>query len=222
MKAKSLTQWIDAHPEWQPYADLILSPPLADEVVEEFPELSLKDAESMSVRGSRFGPFSAAAHYIRMRREGESHGMASILAKQKSPGLNTDTTFWAGRPHLASLIGDMAFTEIEGELAKHGCKLGANNEYFPELARFPGDPEAVVHHSDGRAYIQKLCEKRGWACRGSVNVAGRGPDSDPTTPLAEDLVQESIADFRRDNPDEARKMDRQELRSHIISKHGFS
>lgn len=39
--------------------------------------------------------------------------------------------------------------------------------YYPMLARFPGDPEAVCSN---RTEIKRLVKKRGWKCEGMVDV----------------------------------------------------
>lgn len=42
-----------------------------------------------------------------------------------------------------------------------------NSVYYPMLARFPGDPEAVCSN---RTEIKRLVKRRGWKCEGMVDA----------------------------------------------------
>ncbi|MCS7226526.1 MAG: hypothetical protein NZ821_05985 [Gloeomargarita sp. SKYB31] len=48
-------------------------------------------------------------------------------------------------------------------------------QYFPQVARFPGDPEA---HVESRSQLRKILEQRGWGAEGIVSTPYR-PDPPP-------------------------------------------
>lgn len=130
--------------------------------------------------------------YEAMRREGQSHNVAEMCALQVAPTGNTDATFLAGHcngnqfeKHPA--IGDF----YEREAAAAGVNV-KGKVYKSGLARFPGDPEAWINSKDD---IKNICEKRGWGCQGSVNVAvdnSRTPIAD--VDVAADIVRDKVLD----------------------------
>jgi hypothetical protein len=98
----------------------------------------------------------------------------------KPPCIQSDTTFMAGRweshtQHHAAL-----------ERAGHTTQ---GKVYLSSLARFPGDPRALV---DSRGDVRKICEQEGWNCEGSVNVKGKQLPPRESTDVAEDIVQEHV------------------------------
>ncbi len=104
------------------------------------------------------------AAYERMRKEGQSHNMAEILATRQCPTLNTDTR---------RLIG------------------WSEPRFSEQLARFPGDPEAWVNHPDD---YRRVLKQRGWGCRGSLNIKATDievPDDKPYR-AADDLVDREV------------------------------
>ena len=124
------------------------------------------------------------AAYLRLRKAGESPAMAEILATRASPGLRTDAQFLHGRHD--------AFGTDDAGLASRLRARGAdpNGVYHSSLARYVGDPEAVVSGRDG---IRKVCEKRGWSCEGTVNVRGRVEHTPLDGGVAEDIVARETA-----------------------------
>lgn len=221
------TQWLNANPEWKPYADLILMPPSPEELREEFPECSPGDAKSLCGTRVRGQPYSRATFYTRLRREGTGHRLADTLASQQFPGLETEDTFWSGYRHFSEVYGESYANAVRQELARKGCNLSAGDEYLPEMAQEFGDPNAVISRANGgRARIREFCRERGLACEGAVNCDSRPPDRDPfgddsKPALAEDLVQDCIETFTKEDPDAAAKMSHGELREAVIDKHGF-
>lgn len=160
--------------------------------------------------------------YEHCRDEGNSHRMAEMLAFQQAPRCNTDREFFEGVGTLAKQFeGDeKVLDQITRNSMKHGHKPNANDMYVSALAKFPGDPKAFVPASGGRGHVQEVCEQRGWACSGSVNVKSREAESAPKkVALGEDIVRSKIRQMVRNNPDNARKSYR-ELRESVIDKHG--
>ena len=156
------------------------------------------------------------ADYERMRRAGESHTIAEMLALQETPALTTDSTFLAGKcngnqfektPHIGDYYRHVA--ESRGQNVK-------GKVYLRQLADYPGDPRAWV---DGRGDVQRLCEERGDTCTGSVKVKGRSPGNRPSRPtaLAEDIVEREVQDIIEDSP-EPLKESRNELKEKVRAK----
>lgn len=218
-----LDQFLRENSEWVSCADLIVMPPSAEEAAKEFPELlgsELLRREYQYVKP----PVTRLAFYIRLRREGTAHAMAEMFASQRAPGLETTDSFWQGRPHFSRVYGEDYANIVRSKLAARGVRLGPNDEYMPELARFRGDPEAVVSFDGARDYIRNLCERRGQACEGAVNVKHREPDHDPhdsAIPMAEDLVRKNAQQMVAKNPALARKS-RREIREAVLAAHGPS
>lgn len=204
---------------WNGYGDLIAFPPERAEVVEYYPDTS---DEMLARLGEMISPYATrGAFYFRCREMGESRNMAEMLALQSRIGLDTDDVFFSESKPLYDQFGSQKHLDTFLKNAKQrGFTPPVNSVYYPGLARFQGDPEAFVTRAQGRAYIRDLCEKRGWACEGGVNVDAREPDSDPHKPgkMGEDIMQRYARSELRKNPDMSAK-DRKELREKITAKH---
>jgi len=154
------------------------------------------------------------AHYERCRAEGTSHNLAEIFATGITPYANTDNTFleghvngsqFEGSPH----IGDAYKREAEAAGVSIKGKV-----YLGGLARYPGDAEAWVA---SRGDVQRICETRGWGCRGAVNVKAANPDTPPdAVPLADDIVDSKVADILEHVPErEQKRVDVHDLREQV-------
>ncbi len=110
--------------------------------------------------------------YERMRRHGESHAMAEMLATHTFPGVKgTDSVFMAGRK-----LDGQQFEEEAPPTAQHHMALakraGVNTTgkyYQGTLARFPGDPRAWV---SGLGDVRRICQERNIGVAGAVNIEG--------------------------------------------------
>lgn len=73
---------------------------------------------------------------------------------------------------------------------RHGVNPEAAH-YYPQLARFPGDPEAFV---TSRSEIKRVLEKRGLAANGFVEYEPQGFSSRQKKPyrVADDLVERYV------------------------------
>jgi len=219
----NMDAFFESHSDLRRYADLVVAPPTRSELVSSFPEVE-GDGEFDKDAYTTSPPLTKFALYAISRKNGNSHPFAAMVACQRAARVVTDDVFWAGRPHFAQLYGENYYQDVKTALASQGVSLGAHDEYCPELARYKGDPEAVISRARGRSYIKSLCEKRGWACEGMVSVNGRQPDRDPmenSVPLAEDLIAENTQRMIQKNPELTRKS-RRELREMVIGKHGSS
>lgn len=221
--AASMDEWIGENPEWQAFPDLIAVPPMESEIKAEFPDC---DSEVLARCCEWMVPgfVTRGAMYMRLRLSGDGNVWAAMCCLQRGPVLSTDDTFFQGAKPLYDQFGSQK--HLDGYLkasARHGFVPDKNAVYFPNLARFKGDPEAYVTRAQGRSYIKKLLEKRGWSAEGAVNVKGRGPEHDPLSPdkcipLGEDIIQGRMARMMKDNPD-LKHADRKKLRSQIIDRH---
>lgn len=228
-----LDKFFAENEDWAPYADLVAIPPSPKELREEFPDIS-PDAEArcMEFTWENGGFVSRGAIYTRVRREtkgsreGSADRWATMLALQAPPGCKTTDTFWGGRKHFSEVYGEEYASTIKRKLAAKGVNLKANDEYMPELARYQGDPEAVVPFDNARGYIQRLCQKRGWAIEGAVNVEHRPPEYDMAAqenciPMADGLIKQKFAKMCKKNPD-LRKLPVADRRAAVLEKYGPS
>ena len=76
--------------------------------------------------------------------------------------------------------------------------------YFPQLARFPGDPEAFVSSRDE---IKRVLEKRGWSASGLVDYEPRSRDTEREYKPADDLVNRYVEEHISANPSDAKYID---------------
>lgn len=229
-----LEKWLKDNEDWRPYVDLVVYPPLPEELMKEFKDVSsevlARCGELVSEGG---GQVSRGALYVRIRREDKKCGdrWATLLALQQPPGINTTDTFWAGRKPWYEVYGDPSskknntyINDIKRGFARQGIDLG-NREYMPELARFKYDPEAIVPFEGARSCIKNLCEKRGMACHGAVETSHRQPDrdllADENCPMAPDLIRQKARNMVKQDPS-LKSKSKKELRELVLAKHGPS
>ena len=215
------------HEDWKIVADAVVMPPTWQEIISEFADVD-NDVVKRAHQGVLFNGLTVTRGclYLKARRSGESDRLASSCALQEFPQPVTTDTFWAGRKPFYEVYGEDYANDVRKKLKAQGTNLLPGQEYMPELARFKGDPEAVVPFGGGRSYIKSLCEQRGWAAEGAVNVKHQQPDDDPLAdencvPMADNLVRREASRMVQENPDLAR-MDRRELREKVIAEHGPS
>lgn len=112
----------------------------------------------------------AAVHYVRMRRDGESHNMAEMLATRSFPGVKgTDSVFMEGR-HLDGSQFEKDAPNVGQHHLELARKAGVNvtgKYYSGTLARFPGDPRAWI---SGLGDVKRIAEERNIGVAGAVNI----------------------------------------------------
>ena len=127
------------------------------------------------------------ATYLAMRRRGESHNLAEMLALQAVPHLVTDSAFLAGHANGSQFEKTPYLGDAYRRRALASGQDVKGKVYLSGLAEYPGDPRAWV---SGRGDVQKLCEERGWGCRGSVNVKrDASAEPGPAVDVADDILE---------------------------------
>jgi hypothetical protein len=138
------------------------------------------------------------------------------------PQVVTDTRFMTDAGTLASQFdGDEEQLQRVTQTAmSHGYTPSTYDQYVPGLARFAGDPEAFIsEHNGGRGRVKQLCEDRGWACHGSVNVTGRR-DEVPDIPIAPSLVEKYYKEAVANDPSLLERPT-EEVKAEVAEKHTF-
>lgn len=134
----------------------------------------------------------------------------------RPPAARTDREFLEGHcngnqfettPHLGDSYAEVARAHGQDTTGK---------VYLSQLARFPGDPEAWV---SGRGDVTRVLESRGWGATGAVNTPLRLEEPAPTVGVAEDILQQEVADILQTVPPEERAMvDTEDLREQVLEK----
>ena len=216
---RRLRKFLKSHPEWEGHEDLLVCPPTHQSLRAEFPDGAESSADTEA--WTSFG-CTRRALYMRLRRTGQTHRFAEMVACQAGPGLMTDSVFFAGLPKLQDqFANDTQREKVLATAQRHGYTPNPNDVYEPGLARFQGDPEAFVPPTGGRGYIRRLCERRGWGCNGAVEVQHSEPIRDPmeqSIPLAESIVKRRMREAIQKDPSSGRN--KKKLRESIIAKHG--
>lgn len=221
-----LQEFLSQNPAWQSHPDLILRPPSPAELSAWFPEASpeLLQRSDELIRHCGLSLTRGALYsHIRLSQK-SSDRWAAMLALQSPPGLKDNATFMAGRKPWYEHADPRYVEKVKGILKAKGVELTSRHEYCPELARYTGDPEAVLPHGQERDHIKKICEKRGWACHGAVECEHRQPDTDPHQSgprMAEDLIRQK-AQLLTDRDPSLKKLSRQDLRAKVLDKFGPS
>lgn len=165
--------------------------------------------------------------FLTMVGDGVTIRMAEVLALRQPPGIGvTDTIYLQDQNRHGSSIldrmgGDQrAVKRLQGNLAKHGYKLKSDDHYIPTVARFPGDPEAVVSNTQGLGDLKRNLESRGNETRGMINVEHNN-DRPPTkkTRLNPKIVNRIDRRNLSANPDLV-KTDVRDRHADIVERHG--
>lgn len=108
------------------------------------------------------------ARYEKMRRDGQSHSMAEMLAFQKPPGsINTDRTFMEAEMNNQQLdsMGKVRRENLLKKAKAAGVSI-SGKVYKTSLARYPGDPRAWVSDLSD---VKRVVEERNIDCEGHVS-----------------------------------------------------
>lgn len=138
------------------------------------------------------------------------HGqnMRDMLDSGRGPVLVTDNTFWQGQWERNARLG-----AVHAEEARRAGVSTAGKVYISGLAEFPGDPRAWV---DGRGDLKRICEEKGYGCKGAVNVEPVKTEPEEIA-LAPDIVENEVQSILADHP-EPQTVDVGELRQEVYDK----
>lgn len=151
--------------------------------------------------------------------KGDARRMREILESHTTPGLSTDSTFFAGIGSLNQQIADPRSRERLHKNAKRmGIPLTGNEFYQPGLAKFPGDPRACIPHSGGKEQIRKMIEEKGTGSEGAITVKKRQRPPQPKCKLHPSIVARHMQRMLKEPGNALR--DRKEMVAEIIEKHG--
>ena len=154
--------------------------------------------------------------YLLARERGTKPKMALMFACQQAPEARTDDQWHAGNKPFWQEHDARMTKNIQTACARNGVTLGRNDDYIPWLAKFPGDPDAVISgHGSPRERIkraQRLLEQH------QQRQAKR-----PSVPLREDIVQDKFEDLCEEHPElrRAPPKEKRKIRNQIIRKHAF-
>lgn len=154
------------------------------------------------------------AAYARMRKNGQTHNMAEMLAFRSPSGTkNTDRAFLEGR-HDGYGLESTKMPEFYLKKAKKAGVNPSGKVYVSQLASERGDPRAWV---SSLGEVGDRCRESG---RGCAALGIKTPEPKPTQQirLAEDIVQKEMTKSLMKDPSKATKLT--ELRQEVIEKHG--
>ena len=83
-----ISEYTQHNPEWIGSVDLLVKPPTREELLEEHPECAVDISD--------LGGDYRKAHYMMMRRNGETHNMSAMAASSRAPKCVTDREFFEG------------------------------------------------------------------------------------------------------------------------------
>jgi hypothetical protein len=156
--------------------------------------------------------------YLDRIAAGMSPRFAETLAMQEPPGIGITTSVFLQdqRRWGNSILDQHGGNELEvlglkADLAKHGYKLKADDQYIKTAAEFRGDPRAIVNETQSFSDLEKgIKERQKRRAEEPAKIKRK---------LAPKIVERIRQQKIKSNPDLARK-DQGELRHEIISKHG--
>jgi hypothetical protein len=145
--------------------------------------------------------------------------LQEMIATQSFPGIQTDTTFLAGRGTLDTQLGGGNEAEAVARAAmKHGYRPNINDVYEPGLADFMGDPKAFIPATGGRAEVVRRAADADKSVIVGTREYRRPRRQRQGIKLAESTVQRYMKEELKRKPD----ADRRALRDKIIAEHAFS
>ena len=136
------------------------------------------------------------ARYENMRLAGESHNMAEMLATRTYPGVKTDAVFNEGKfSGDTGRIGPQELWRIQH--AESAGVSTAGKWYCSGLASFPGDPTAWVAD---RGDVLRVAREKNMTVHGYVEHEGYETDGGDDLDIADDIIEDEVADILDANP----------------------
>jgi hypothetical protein len=157
-----------------------------------------------------------ATIYLMARDAGTCPKMALMFACQQAPECRTDDQWWGSNKPFWQEYDAKVTKKVTENCAKNGRPLGRNDDYIPWLAKFPGDPDAVISgHGSPREQIK--------AAHAKLLAHQEAKARQPAVPLREDYVQEKFDELYEEHPElrRAPPKEKRKIRNQIIRKHAF-
>ena len=146
----------------------------------------------------------------------EERRLREMLEAQKAPNGISDCTFMRDTANGKQFEGNDSQGEHYRTVAESLGASTTGKKYLSGLARFPGDPEAWV---DSRGDVERVLNKRGWGCEGTVNVkpseAKEAPEAGPA--MAPDLVDKYATEIAMRDP-HPELVDMADLKEQVVDK----
>lgn len=120
-------------------------------------------------------PETVLKKYFQLIKSGTAPKLAEILSSRKSPGLETDTSHYAGMKPLEETCGLDYARKTKAQARAAGISITDNSIYNATLAdhRCGGDPKAWLLAGDGRAKVKSVVNNHGATCE-SLGVKENG------------------------------------------------
>ena len=136
------------------------------------------------------------ARYEEMRRAGESHNIADVLAHKTGPGLRTDAIFNEGKFSGDAGRIDAEQTWLRGQSEAAGVST-TGKWYCRGLADFPGDPTAWV---GDRGDVVRIASEKNMRVHGYVEhtPVEREPVADVA--VGKDIIDDCVEILMSENP----------------------
>ena len=151
--------------------------------------------------------------YEDLRRAGQSHSIAEMLACQQPPCDAADRTFLAG----LSPKTDKEEVKLRRMAERQGYSVSGAT-YLHSLARFRGDPEAFIRSRDD---IKRLAEKRGMVVDGAVNIDTLSNRVEPAMPdigVCPKIIERETKDHERKTGTKLRGRERVDFKDRLFEK----
>lgn len=138
------------------------------------------------------------ARYEEMRRAGESHNIAELLAIGRFPYFMSDDIFIKGR--FCSDRDKNGEDEIRRRRKAEAAGVSTNGkEYFSGLADFPDDPTAWAGSRDE---VREIAKRKGMTVHGMVEYRPPEHEPEPERPytVSPSLVESELVAKMEENP----------------------
>ena len=157
-----------------------------------------------------------ATIYLLSRDKGTCPKMALMFACQQAPEARTDDQWWGKNKPFWQQYDEKMTNTVAKACERNGHKLGRNDDYIPWLAKYPGDPDAIISgHGSPRERIKRANQLLLEHQERQVNR--------PKTPMREDLIEEKFDQLYEEHPElrRAPPKEKRKIRNQIIRKHAF-
>lgn len=155
--------------------------------------------------------------YLVARSRGSTHRGAEMYALRKPPGERTSDQWWAHNRHFSQIMGEQYAEEVRTLLARRGVQMGPWDDYDPGMAKFKGDPDAVISgHAGPRERIMRA--------QRLLADHYRRQDEAPPVRMAESLIKRKMRAIEKEHPEVKRApaRERAAIREKIIETHSMS